>query len=151
MDSYAASSLVNITFRASCLIYRRVLPPVMSIVFSGEARKQQNVNISCRPITPPHPHQPSLSTPELWFSFSISQSQPHGSWLFLTKHPQVTQNVTGLAFHHGWPYENTFKTCKLTSAGLLEHMEARLGAVFLSIHHCCSWVSGFTVVFCTAL
>lgn len=52
MDSYTASFLVDITFHASCLIYRHVLLPVMSIVFSGEARKQHNMNISCRPITP---------------------------------------------------------------------------------------------------
>lgn len=37
--------------------------------------------------------------------------------------------------------------CKLTSAGLLEHMEARLGEVFLSIDHCRFRFSGFTVVF----
>lgn len=44
-----------------------------------------------------------------------------------------------------------FKTYKLTLEGLLEHMEARLGAVFLSIYHCCSRLSGFTVIFCTVL
>lgn len=44
-----------------------------------------------------------------------------------------------------------FKTYKLTLEGLLEHMEARLGAVFLPIYHCCSALSGFTVVFCTVL
>lgn len=150
MDSNTASPLVNITFCSSCLIYRHVLPHGNVHCLSRRSTQtaerehplQCRVNLSGLPALIQLFHQ--LPEPPLWL-------KPYGSWLFLTEHPQVTQNVTALAFHHGWPYENTFKSCKLTSVGLSEHMEARLSVVFLPIYHCCSELSGFTVVFCTLL